>query len=76
LSPGTLIRPFKPETLRDIRGCILGCISVISIGFDTRVQLHCHPFPGPGFDIQQNPWHGSLNSSLSCDLERINRGQC
>ena len=51
LSPGTLIRPLKPEALRDIRDWIFGFISLISTGFDTRVKLHCHPLPSAGFDI-------------------------
>ncbi len=62
LSPGTLIRPFKPVAFRDIRDWILGGASGHFAEFDTRVKLGCHPLAAPGFDIRQNPWHGSLNS--------------
>lgn len=62
---GNLDPAFEAGRVRRCEGQDFGLSVGHFAGFDTRVKLACHPLATlKAFDIQQNPWHGSLKSSF------------
>jgi len=54
LSPGTVIRPFRPLDLKEASG---DCAAWVMVLLDTQAVAACHVLKTVRFDIRARPWH-------------------